>query len=156
MRWATEEECQRAAEATGYTLKDVRWVLQRDYLINREVSPDLHRCYSALSDAVERGCVLTFDVKWYGAELLEWAADNLSDDATTDPVNHPSHYTAGSLECIDAIEAMLEGYPNAVEGFLAGQVLKYLWRAPLKGNRHQDLSKADWYLKRLQRRETHE
>jgi len=27
----------------------------------------------------------------------------------TDPVNHPPHYTAGGIECIDGIEAATTG-----------------------------------------------
>ena len=62
-----------------------------------------------------------------------------------DLVNHPPHYTAGSIECIDAIRAALGD-----EGFLAycrGNALKYVWRAPLKASA-QDLRKAIWYLDR--------
>lgn len=28
-------------------------------------------------------------------------------EAIDDPVNHPSHYTGGEVECIDAIESAL-------------------------------------------------
>ena len=34
-------------------------------------------------------------------------------------------------------------------GFLEGNVIKYLTRAPYKGNEVQDLEKARWYLERL-------
>lgn len=64
-----------------------------------------------------------------------------------DMVNHPPHYTAGKMECIDAIEAMLT--PEEFKGFLKGQVVKYLWRARLKGAEAQDQQKAAWYLARL-------
>jgi len=67
-----------------------------------------------------------------------------------DSVNHPSHYNNSSMEAIDAIEAMIEPYgKGAVEGFLAGQVLKYIWRFPFKENPKRDLEKAKWYLDRL-------
>ena len=65
-----------------------------------------------------------------------------------DLVNHPAHYTAGGVECIDAIEAALSQYGDAVQGWLVGQVIKYLWRAPLKGAYGQDLRKAKFYLDR--------
>ncbi|HZN67631.1 MAG TPA: DUF3310 domain-containing protein [Tepidisphaeraceae bacterium] len=65
-----------------------------------------------------------------------------------DPVNHPPHYTAGGgLECIDAIEAALG--PGGFRAFLRGQVIKYIWRGPLKGSERQDYEKAEWYLSRL-------
>ena len=63
-----------------------------------------------------------------------------------DAVNHPSHYTAGAVECIDAIREAL-GY----DGFLAycrGNAMKYLWRAGLKGDAQEDLRKAAWYATR--------
>lgn len=65
-----------------------------------------------------------------------------------DAVNHPAHYTAGGIECIDAITAALECHGNPVAAFLTGQVLKYMWRWPMKGGR-EDLRKARWYLDRL-------
>src|SRR5690606_28238812 len=34
-------------------------------------------------------------------------------------------------------------------GYLKGNVVKYLWRARLKGAPAQDLQKARWYLERL-------
>lgn len=63
-----------------------------------------------------------------------------------DPVNHPSHYTAGKVECIDAIESALgDGYA----AFLKGQVIKYLWRAGRKDDELQDFKKANFYMDRL-------
>lgn len=64
-----------------------------------------------------------------------------------DPVNHPSHYTQGGIECIEAIEAACTGLTGQ-EGYLVGQVIKYIWRWKHK-NGLQDLEKAEWYLERL-------
>lgn len=64
-----------------------------------------------------------------------------------DLVNTPAHYTSGNIECIDALEAAMT--PEEFRGFLKGNVLKYLWRANLKGNLQQDMEKAQWYLTRL-------
>lgn len=66
---------------------------------------------------------------------------------TDDPVNQPSHYTSGSIECIDAIEAALT--PEEFRGFCKGNNIKYVWRSNLKGNHDQDIAKAQWYLGRL-------
>ena len=66
-----------------------------------------------------------------------------------DMVQHPPHYTAGSVECIDALESMVMGYQDTVQAGLAWQVVKYIWRSPLKGNQAQDLDKALFYLNRL-------
>lgn len=66
-----------------------------------------------------------------------------------DMVRHPPHYTAGPVECIDALESMAMGYQDPVQAGLAWQVVKYIWRSPLKGNQAQDLDKAAFYLNRL-------
>jgi len=58
-----------------------------------------------------------------------------------DPVN-PSHYK-GDVECIDAIRAAMS--PAAFEGFLQGNIMKYVWRYRHK-NGVEDLKKARWYL----------
>ena len=71
--------------------------------------------------------------------------------AKDDPVNHPTHYTRGGIECIDAIEAALSSQTDPVAAFLTGQSLKYLWRWPSK-NGLEDLRKARWYLDRLIKR----
>lgn len=63
-----------------------------------------------------------------------------------DTVNHPEHYTAGNIECIDAIRECLGG-----DGFVAycnGNALKYLWRWRHKGGK-EDLRKAKWYIERM-------
>ena len=64
-----------------------------------------------------------------------------------DPVNHPNHYTNGSVECIDAIESALGS--DEFHGYLRGNIIKYLWRYELKNNRAEDLKKARWYLNKL-------
>lgn len=65
-----------------------------------------------------------------------------------DAVNHPAHYTAGGVECIDAIEAALTCQQDPCHAWLTGQVIKYLWRWPMKGG-VEDLRKSEFYLKRL-------
>lgn len=64
-----------------------------------------------------------------------------------DNVNHPAHYTAGGIECIDYLRAKLT--PDEFAGFLRGNCLKYLSRAGKKGGARQDYEKAAWYLARL-------
>ena len=68
---------------------------------------------------------------------------------TKDNVNHPAHYNQGGIECIDALNAMVTGYPDPVGAVLAWQVVKYIWRHPFKANPVEDLKKAQFYLERL-------
>lgn len=98
---------------------------------------------------------------------VPWAVDTSDDDAfddalsskfqedkiqeymrprITDEVNHPDHYTTGSIECIEAIEAQLT--EEEFRGYLKGNVAKYMWRERHKGGT-QSLEKAHWYLNRL-------
>lgn len=64
----------------------------------------------------------------------------------SDMVNHPTHYTSGKVECIDAIESALT--KEEFRGFLKGQILKYTWRERHKGG-VEDLKKSEFYSKRL-------
>lgn len=58
-----------------------------------------------------------------------------------DKINHPSHYTALSVEPI-----VLARHCD----FCSGNVLKYILRSPFKGSMLDDLKKALWYLLYLQ------
>lgn len=69
--------------------------------------------------------------------------NELVDEYKYNEVNHPRHYTSGSVECIDAIESALgiEGAKN----FCQGNAIKYLFRMQHKGATTQDCEKAIWY-----------
>ena len=58
-----------------------------------------------------------------------------------DVVNHPPHYTFGTIEVIEAIE-------DWKLGFHLGNVVKYVARSGHKDKELQDLKKARWYLNR--------
>lgn len=70
------------------------------------------------------------------------AQDAAPKEANT--VNHPAHYTAGKVECIDALEAATVGL-RGIEAVCTAAAIKYLWRWKLK-NGHEDLKKAQWYI----------
>lgn len=63
----------------------------------------------------------------------------------TDLINHPPHYTSSAakctcgrtIECIDVVRHL---------SFNLGNVLKYCWRADLKGDSLADLRKAAFYI----------
>lgn len=58
-----------------------------------------------------------------------------------DMVNHPPHYVGHGIEPIEFIESH-----NL--NFCLGSAVKYIARAPYKGNELEDLKKAKWYLER--------
>lgn len=61
-----------------------------------------------------------------------------------DSVKHPRHYTAGKIECIEAIKESMTR--PEYRGYLKGQVMKYIWRYQHKGKPLEDLQKAAQYL----------
>ncbi len=76
-----------------------------------------------------------------GGLTLTEVADGKMRWTKPDPINHPAHYKVGGIETIDFIEAKKLGYN-------LGNVVKYITRADHKGNKLQDLRKAQWYLER--------
>lgn len=64
----------------------------------------------------------------------------------SEKVNHPVHYMAGGIEVIKYLESKLS--PEAFEGFLIGNVHKYISRYSHK-NGVEDLKKALWYLQKV-------
>lgn len=62
-------------------------------------------------------------------------------------VESPSHYTAGFVECIDALDSATATLTGN-EALYIANVIKYCWRWKLK-NGVEDLKKARWYLDRL-------
>ena len=67
----------------------------------------------------------------------------VSDKSKVDMVNSPSHYKHGGIECIDYLQAKLSS--DQFEGFLLGNIIKYMSRSQYKGKRDQDYEKARWY-----------
>lgn len=67
--------------------------------------------------------------------------DTVGVSYTVDVVNHPPHYKVGGIEVIDFIESKGLTYN-------LGNVVKYVSRADHKGNKLEDLKKAQWYLNR--------
>jgi hypothetical protein len=64
-----------------------------------------------------------------------------ANDAKADNINSPSHYTKG-IQTYDYIKSW-------DMNFAYGNVIKYVSRAPFKGNTLEDLKKAQWYLNKL-------
>ena len=89
----------------------------------------------------------------YTEEQLEHAlkkeAEKKIEEPKEDMVNHPTHYTQGEIECIEAIKYInnklhTEGY----EGYCLGNFIKYIWRCNFK-NGWEDIDKAIFYLNEL-------
>ena len=89
----------------------------------------------------DESCEVPFDEDTFSAdEFLSLYTTETEDD----PVNHPSHYTQGKVECIDAMEQVFGR--DAVISFAMLNCFKYLWRRNDKGNEEQDIQKSLWYF----------
>ena len=88
---------------------------------------------------------------WY-KELDQATCENAEDsccvkEPNIDMVNHPSHYTQGGIECIDALKAATVS-KTGIEAVCTANAIKYLWRYEEK-NGIEDVKKARWYIDRL-------
>ena len=59
-------------------------------------------------------------------------------------VEHPEHYKAGGLECIEVMRSVYGD--EAVYHFCICNAFKYIWRCERKENFSQDAEKAAYYL----------
>lgn len=59
-------------------------------------------------------------------------------------VNHPDHYNLPNRK--ECIEQMLDDYGHDIVAiFCLTNAYKYLYRAGYKGDKNEDISKAEWY-----------
>lgn len=121
---------------------EIRDINEHEYTMLEEA---YHKAFpfddEALSDQLDTAeCMLSDLISITNALGEEEKTD---DSGSTDPVNHPSHYTWSSIEPIDAIEAWQLPYH-------LGNVVKYVSRAGHKDKSKtiEDLRKANWYLSR--------
>ena len=108
---------------------------------------DQYSCiFHKMSDNMLNKCY-----NWY-KELDPAACENAEDsccnkESNIDMVNHPSHYTQGGIECIDALKAATVS-KTGIEAVCTANAIKYLWRYEEK-NGIEDVKKARWYIDRL-------
>ena len=108
---------------------------------------DNYACvFDEMSDDMLNKCY-----NWY-KELDQAACENAEDiccnkETNVDMVNHPSHYTQGGIECIDALKAATIS-KTGIEAVCTANAIKYLWRYEEK-NGIEDVKKARWYIDRL-------
>ena len=119
-------------------------------MTDNAVDAILHRirCGLATEEDAERVEALiraAYDWGWRIGGASRDESRTEGEDRAGDPVHHPSHYTQGNIECIDAIEAAL-GHEGTAD-FCRGNVIKYAWRAASKGGA-EDMRKAAWYAER--------
>ena len=108
---------------------------------------DQYSCiFHKMSDDMLNKCY-----NWY-KELDQATCENAegsccNKEPNVDMVNHPSHYTQGGIECIDALKAATVS-KTGIEAVCTANAIKYLWRYEEK-NGIEDVKKARWYIDRL-------
>ena len=108
---------------------------------------DQYSCiFHKMSDDMLNKCY-----NWY-KEIDPAACENAKSECcnkehNADMVNHPSHYTQGGIECIDALKAATVS-KTGIEAVCTANAIKYLWRYEEK-NGIEDVKKARWYIDRL-------
>ena len=104
---------------------------------------DQYACiFDEMSDDMLNKCY-----NWY-KELDPAACENAEvEEPNADMVNHPSHYTQGGIECIEALKAATVS-KTGIEAVCTANAIKYLWRYEEK-NGVEDVKKARWYIDRL-------
>lgn len=117
------------------------WALHRDKCFNK------HYWSEGYSVGDRFKCVNSNNVREYDGYEVKSVIIAQREPVTNDNINHPSHYTQGSIECIDAIKAATVG-KTGIEAVCVANVVKYLWRYEEK-NGLEDVKKARWYLERL-------
>ena len=121
---------------------EIRGINEHEYTV---LEGAYHKAFpsddEALSDQLDTAEYMLSDLISITDALGEEEKTDYS--GSTDPVNHPSHYTWSSIEPIDAIEAWQLPYH-------LGNVVKYVSRAGHKDKSKtlEDLKKANWYLSR--------
>lgn len=122
---------------------EIRGINEHEYTVLEEA---YHKAFPSddetLSDQLDTAeCMLSDLISI--TDALGGEEEKTDDNGSTDPVNHPSHYTWSSIEPIDAIEAWQ--LPHHL-----GNVVKYVSRAGHKDKSKtlEDLKKANWYLSR--------
>lgn len=83
--------------------------------------------------------------KYNGKVNYSSRSDKVNQSNPNDKVNHPRHYTQLKFEVIDIIDEIVPHYSPYIGGHIQN-VIKYIFRAPFKGDSLEDLKKAQFYL----------
>lgn len=135
------EDVRKAIKSAGYSIRSISAKIGfgdrtvRNYMKRNEMPVTMLK---AIEDIVG-DCVF-----FPGYKFTEKFKDELTAiKEKEDKVNHPSHYTFGSIEVIDYIRDKMT--PDEFQGYCMGNILKYISRHKHK-NGVEDLKKARVYL----------
>lgn len=133
LEWYCSNKCQKCEECE----------LMKKYDKETDEWTDKYACvFSDMSDDMLDKCY-----NWYKELDPEVCKNAEAKEPDGDMVNHPSHYTQGGIECIDALKAATVS-KTGIEAVCTANAIKYLWRYEEK-NGIEDVKKARWYIDRL-------
>ncbi len=132
MKYIASHPTAKAREVAKAIKVSVDSVYQATYLAKKQVKSNLSSVPRKRGRPFKKNQMNLTEIRDGQVRLIK---------ALTDNVNHPPHYKAGGIETIDFIEAKSLNYN-------LGNVVKYITRADHKGNKLEDLQKAQWYLNR--------
>ena len=128
-------------EALRATLEEKRKQLAEKEVETEEDTEDWGG-YEDWEEELEKEEDEEFDSDEFFQEVYEDALQHMDS-----VVHHPKHYNQyGDLEVIDIIAEATKNMQGD-EGYVFGNILKYLLRAPFKGKFEEDVAKANWYWK---------
>lgn len=93
-----------------------------------------------------KNTVITDSEEYNARQDMFEPATSQEPEVENNVINHPSHYTQGGIECIDAMESAFGSAQLAVYCKIAA--FKYIWRCEYK-NGAEDVKKAIWYLNKF-------
>lgn len=132
----TKEECVKRLKEARYTIQPYRYVNEALDFAIKELSNEYFEPVELLKKHElkkdEKPSLLINE------EFLE----------SKEMVDHPSHYNQGKREVIEEMRILFGD--EAVESFCRLNAYKYMRRAEFKGNKKEDLDKADWYMDYLE------
>lgn len=114
---------------------------EEDQPISVGLTPEGNLAYTVSGEPLTFEEELKFFDQLRGSSAAVEQAVNEVIEKEHDPVNKPKHYTThpSGVECIEISEKL---------SFNLGNAFKYVFRRSDKENTLQDVSKAEWYLKR--------
>ena len=125
-----------------------------DYIL--ELLDCIHACETALrefdKERIDKARQLVIEKNfargYYNLPRLSWHENDPLPKDSSDIVDHPTHYTEGTVETVDVIEAVIDGL-DPLSAVRLGHIIRYTRRAGLKGDPKIDLAKANNYAHRL-------
>lgn len=136
LKWYCDniDDCDNCKLMKKYDKTTIEWTAGYSCRFSHMSDDMLNKCYNWYKELDTAACENT-------------EAEYCNKEPNADMVNHPSHYTQGGIECIDALKAATVS-KIGIEAVCTANAIKYLWRYEEK-NGIEDVKKARWYIDRL-------